>query len=107
VFRKKKKEPLFDSGPEAFNLLMKDAVLKEFLDEQENNVHEFSTVLMCLETVATNAPGKASTKAGGAEICYWEDQEMGDRHKGASNIGRNLHYLLQSTIQVSATFVLF
>ena len=38
VFRKKKKEPLFDSGPEAFNLLMKEAVVREFLDEQENEV---------------------------------------------------------------------
>jgi hypothetical protein len=38
VFRKKKKEPLFDSGPEAFNLLMKEAVVKEFLDDQEINV---------------------------------------------------------------------
>jgi hypothetical protein len=38
IFRKKKKEPLFDSGPEAFNLLMKEAVVREFLDEQEQNV---------------------------------------------------------------------
>jgi hypothetical protein len=38
VFRKKKQEPLFDNGPEAFNLLMKEAVVKEFLDERETNV---------------------------------------------------------------------
>ena len=38
IFRRKKQEPLFDSGPEAFNLLMKEAVVKEFLDEQEINV---------------------------------------------------------------------
>jgi len=38
VFRKKKQEPLFDNGPEAFNLLMKEAIVKEFLDEQETNV---------------------------------------------------------------------
>lgn len=38
VFWKKKKEPLFDSGPEAFNLLMKEAVVREFLDEQETEV---------------------------------------------------------------------
>lgn len=41
IFRRKKKEPLFESGPEAFNLLMKEAVVKEFLDEQENNVRLF------------------------------------------------------------------
>jgi hypothetical protein len=35
VFRRKKQENLFDSGPEAFNLLMKEAVVGEFLDEQE------------------------------------------------------------------------
>jgi len=37
IFRKKKKEPLFDSGPEAFNLLMKEAIVKEFLDERDLN----------------------------------------------------------------------
>jgi hypothetical protein len=36
IFRKKKKEGLFESGPEAFNLIMKEAVVREFLDEQEN-----------------------------------------------------------------------
>jgi hypothetical protein len=35
MFGKKKKEPLFDSGPEAFNLLMKEAIVKEFLDERD------------------------------------------------------------------------
>ena len=35
VFRKKKKEPLFDSGPQAFNLLMKEAVVREFLELPE------------------------------------------------------------------------
>ena len=94
MFRKKKKELLFDSGPEAFNLLMKEAVVREFLDEQENNVDEFLITLMCSETSATNTPGKASTKVGGAKIGYWEDQKMADRHKGASNIRRNLHCLL-------------
>jgi voltage-dependent calcium channel len=38
IFRKKKKEPVFDSGPEAFNLLMKEAIVKEFLDERDLNV---------------------------------------------------------------------
>jgi hypothetical protein len=37
IFRKKKPK-LFDSGPEAFDLLMKEAVVREFLDEQESNV---------------------------------------------------------------------
>ena len=78
--------------------------MREFLDEQENNVDEFLITLMCSETSATNTPGKASTKVGGAKIGYWEDQKMADRHKGASNIRRNLHCLLQSTIQVSAPF---
>jgi len=41
IFRKKNKEPLLESGPEAFNLLMKEAVVREFLDEQEQNVHKF------------------------------------------------------------------
>ena len=40
VFRKKKKTPVFDSGPEAFNLLMKEAVVREFLDEQAGNVSQ-------------------------------------------------------------------
>jgi hypothetical protein len=94
VFRKKKTEPLLDSGPQAFSLLMKEAVMREFLDEQENNVNKFLIALMCSEISATNAPAKASTKAGGAEICHWEDQKMVDRHKGASYIGRNAHFLL-------------
>ena len=68
--------------------------MREFLDEQENNVHEFSIALMCSEISATNAPATASTKAGGAKISHWEDQKMADRHKGASNIGRNFHLLL-------------
>jgi hypothetical protein len=38
IFRKKNKN-MFDTGPEAFNLLMKEAVVREFLDEQESNVH--------------------------------------------------------------------
>lgn len=94
MFRKQKKEPLLDSGPEAFNLLMKEAVVREFLDEQENNVHEFLITLMCSETSATDAPAKASTNAGGAKLFYREDKKMADRHEGASNIGRNLHGLL-------------
>jgi len=45
VFRKKKKKPLFDTGPEAFNLLLKEAVVREFLDEQVGNVYQsFSLV---------------------------------------------------------------
>jgi len=38
VFKKKKKHNVFDSGPEAFNLLMKEAVVREFLDEQGGEV---------------------------------------------------------------------
>ena|ERR1700738_3886064 len=47
VFRKKKKEPLFDSGPEAFNLLMKEAVVREFLDENETEVLVISYITHC------------------------------------------------------------
>jgi hypothetical protein len=37
VFQSKKQEAVFDSGPEAFNLLMKEAVLREFLDDQQDD----------------------------------------------------------------------
>jgi hypothetical protein len=33
IFRRKRKEEPLDSGPDAFNLLMKDAIVREFLDE--------------------------------------------------------------------------
>jgi hypothetical protein len=42
IFRKKKSKNMFDSGPEAFNLLMKEAVVREFLDEHESNVRYLS-----------------------------------------------------------------
>ena len=62
VFRKKKKEPLFDSGPEAFNLLMKEAFVREFLDEQENV--DLSWASLTLATSTTDFT-RTKTKAAG------------------------------------------
>lgn len=62
MFRKKKKEPLFDSGPEAFNLLMKEAVVKEFLDEQEHNVPYLTYSANFTEASTADAPAATSAK---------------------------------------------
>lgn len=37
-YRQTKRTSLFDSGPDAFNLLVKEAIAREFLGEQASNV---------------------------------------------------------------------
>lgn len=37
-YRQTKRSSLFDSGPDAFNLLVKEAIAKKFLGEQTSNV---------------------------------------------------------------------
>lgn len=90
VFRKKKKEPLFDSGPEAFNLLMKEAVVREFLDEQEAEV----IFVRCLPDITENSANNPSRAASTAErrtgFCYGTTQNLGARHKRASKIWRDI-----------------
>jgi hypothetical protein len=90
VFRKKKKEPLFDSGPEAFHLLMKEAVMKEFLDEQEINVPYLNDQANYAEGSAANPPATTSTKARGAKVNRWKDRKMVERHKSAQENWRHV-----------------
>jgi len=61
VFRRKKKEPLLDSGPEAFNLIMKEAVVREFLDENDNvSIYSCLLTLRDLHLPPSKSKGKGN-----------------------------------------------
>ena len=101
VFRKKKKEPLFDSGPEAFNLLMKEAVVREFLDERETevlSVHYFSYIA---ESSSRNIAGTTPTRERGAIFGYGTTQDLGHGYQCASKIRGNIQLLLNPELHVS------
>ena len=100
VFRRKKKEPLFDSGPQAFNLLMKEAVVREFLDEQESNVHFLLITLNLAEAPTTHTPATAGATAERATLLHGSAQGMVHRNKRASKIWTNFQPLLQPKLQV-------
>jgi hypothetical protein len=100
VFRKKKKEPLFDSGPQAFNLLMKEAVVKEFLDEQESNVHFLLITLNLTEAPTTHTPATAGATAERATLVHGSAQGLVHRNKRASKIRTNFQPILHPKLQV-------
>ena len=101
VFRKKKKEPLFDSGPEAFNLLMKEAVVREFLDERETEVLSVLYLSYIAESSSCNTAGTTPTRERGAVFSHGTSKDLGNRYQCTSKIWRNIQLLLNPELHVS------